>query len=1358
MKPSYLVFSIVLVTSASAAAAPPRLEMDLNGTWQYQRVAELATPPKQGEWQSFQVPGTLRGYNYERGWLRRDFTIPGDWRGKRIKIEFDGIKYNSRVFINGRRVGGCFNGYDAFEVDATAAIRFGASNQLAVGFHDWTGVFSPGKFDFSEKPSWQRARRYVTDKVIAPIGGHYDHYGIWGDVRLVAHPSVYVSDLFIKPSVRQGTLSVEYTVTNDSPEPIAVELRGIVEDQGRDKLKLPPTQLEVLAGKSVTTTIRQDWTDARYWSHEDPYLYSLRTELSSGDVQRTRFGFREFWIEGHRYILNGVNVNLLATSWWPPTEPMPRKEVEQRWQALKAAGIVCFRTHTQPWRRVHYDVADELGLLMIIEGAMWHDPYCTAYHDPTYWDNYAKMIQAMIAREKNRPSVIMWSMENEAYSGEEKTRLAVENLARVGTMAKQWDPTRPIYFESDGDPGGVADAIGMHYVHEYPEYTCWPNEAYWLEQPCNPRTWFGIESEPFLWKKQKPLYIGEFLWVPSGTPANHTVFFGDEAYRDLEMYTRRGKAEAWKMQILAFREQEVGGMCPWTVGGDELNDSNPLYRAHQYAYQHLAAYCHDYDRRFFAHEIVERRVSVFNDTLSAAPLTLNWTLSRQGDVIDQGRATLQLDAGDKRSHTLTLHMPGVDRATPLVWQLELTRSEATVFRDTHRYTVYPRLPLPTVAARVALYEQGNNAASRLLDDGKVHYARVDSLERLPADVEILIIGPDALRGEERMATVIGRTDPRRDAIAQFCQRGGRVLVLRQSSYPEGLFELGLTEHKSTMTFPLRHSHPALEGIVADDLKFWRGDNMVAVNEPPRPASGAVTAIVVSGSKTGISHAPLLERSWGQGCIVHSQLMLVEKADTEPVAGLLLGNLLQYLSEYRPTHRRVMLVGGDTPYRQKLTSLGLRFDSCEALEAALDLAPYSLVIVHGEAPPGKAAASKLQTFVAEGGHLLVHRPGTVTMSAICEALAIDLDLQPYSGPVIRADGDEPLLDSVTREDLYWTVKTQGLSWARQPRSRDMTDGMLGRAFDATGLKRLSLSDWEIEGQYVYFSDSSLHFATVGTAVGEIEFPESGSYGVGIRARGTSCQGIYPMARISIDGEPFGLVQLDGNEWTELGTYGYVEKGRRRVSISFVNDGSNPPHEDRNLEVHSLLVGANRRESDASSLTIPAAVVAVRRGSGLVLVDRLRWDTEEYNGQQADRYACSLLSTLDADFTPRPGVTIQCEQMAPQPEMNYFDSRGGVAYMGCNGYIKTTIEVAKTNTYALEVLASGDDCNGICPLVEVHVDGQKRGDVQLTTEGWSTYSLELPLEQGQHEFSLVFVNDESSPTGDRNLRLDKVTFYP
>lgn len=1337
---------------------PPRTEIDLNGTWKYQPSSEfeLGNVPESGDWWLFQVPGTRVGYDYERAWFRREFVLPANLRGKRIMIQFDGVKYNSQVYVNGQHVGGCLNGYDAFEVDATDAVRFGETNQLAVGCYDWTGVFSEGKVDFSNKPDWQRPRRYVEDKVIAPIGGHYDHYGIWGDVRLVAHPEVHVADLFIKPSVRRKELVVDYTLANESTDPVEVKLTGFVEDHRSDVLQLPVVPVIVPAGGSVTVTLRQPWPDAHYWSHEDPYLYFLRSELSTGDVRRTRFGFREFWIEGHRYVLNGSKINLLASSWWPPTEPVQREEVAETWRALKQAGVICFRTHTQPWRRVHYDVADEVGLLMIIEGAMWHDPYCTAYDEPAYWYNYSRMIRAMIAREKNRPSVIMWSMENEAYAGKEKTELAVKNLARVGRMAKIWDPTRPIYFESDGDPGGVADAIGMHYVHEYPQYTCWPNEAYWLDKPCEPHTWFGMTGEPFLWQREKPLYLGEFLWVPSGTPAAHTVFFGDDAYRDLDVYTRKSKAEAWKMQILAFRDQEVGGMCPWTVGTD-LTEDNPLYRAHQYAYKHIAAYCLDYDRRFFGGERVERRVTVFNDMLTSARLVVAWTLADGDQVVDRGRRQLQLDAGEKERMTVLLNIPSVTARTPLQWRVVVQRDGETAFEEVHEYCAFPKLPLPAPSATIGLYEPNGSATATILQDSHIAFRRIGSMEKITDEIDVLIIAPAAIGSEEHRAPVVGRRDPRRDALMRFVSRGGRVLVLRQPAYPEGLFGVMPSSQESTMAFPLRPSHPALAGLQSEDLKFWRGDNLVTSNELPRPATGAAVSIVTSGSKTGIAHAPLLERPEGSGCILHCQMLLIEKMNSEPAARRILGNVLSYLSDYHPAERKTAVVGGDSVYRTWLKGLGLQFEHFADGINGVQLNDYSLVILRGDAALDGPRSVALQKFVERGGQLLVHRPTKEIMESLQPTFDIDLEAQPYSGSISRGEGDDPALEMLTREDLYWTVKQPGLSWARQPRSSNMADGVLGRRFAASGVKRYEIETWNVEGAYVRASADSVLFASAGTAVGEIEFAESGSYAIGVRARGTPCKGIYPEIQISIDARPIGSVQLDGDGWAEIGTFGHVARGNHTVTVAFVNDQSDPPREDRNLEVDAVLVGRDQRPADLTFLTSPPAVVMVRRGKGRMVFDRLRWDTEVDNGQKAARYACSLLTSLGADFTPRPSVTLQCEQMTPEPGMNYYDSRGGVAYMGCNGYIKTDIDVAHTARYRIEVLASGDDSDGICPLVELHVDGRKVGQIQLTTEGWRSYPLELQLTEGQHEFSLHFVNDYSSPTGDRNLRLDKVEFY-
>lgn len=309
---------------------------------------------------------------------------------------------------------------------------------------------------------------------------------------------------------------------------------------------------------------------------------------------------------------------------------MSRDEIRERWETVKDMGCVAFRTHTQPWRSVHYEVADEVGLLMINEGAVWNDESVYRINDPVFWDNYAAHLKAMIDRDKNRPSMIMWSLENEFYGGRfDDDAPAKADLVRMGRLVREWDPTRPFFYESDGDPDGVADVIGIHYPHEYPEYTCWPNEAYWLAKPQKSAGHhFTNGATEFFWRKKKPLYIGEFLWLPSSNPSWHTVFFGDDAYLDYRRYRNMGKAESWRMQILGYRHHEVGGISPWTViEGGPLTEENFLYQAHQFAYQKIAAYCHDYDSRFFSGEEITRRVEVFNDVLEPSTLRLEQTES-----------------------------------------------------------------------------------------------------------------------------------------------------------------------------------------------------------------------------------------------------------------------------------------------------------------------------------------------------------------------------------------------------------------------------------------------------------------------------------------------------------------------------------------------------------------------------------------------------------------------------------------------------------------------------------------------------------------------------------------------------------
>ena len=97
------------------------------------------------------------------------------------------------------------------------------------------------------------------------------------------------------------------------------------------------------------------------------------------------------------------------------------------------------------------------------------------------------------------------------------------------------------------------------------------------------------------------------------------------------------------------------------------------------------------------------------------------------------------------------------------------------------------------------------------------------------------------------------------------------------------------------------------------------------------------------------------------------------------------------------------------------------------------------------------------------------------------------------------------------------------------------------------------------------------------------------------------------------------------------------------------------------------------------------------------------------------------------------------------------------MACNGYIQTPIQVAAAGRYSTELVASGTPAAGVYPLVEVAIDGKKAGQVQLTSGAWRSYFLDVDLTVGDHQLRLSFVNDFNTGGEDRNVMLDKASFY-
>lgn len=1343
-----------------ALACHAREEMTLNGSWEVAKVADLTTPPTDG-WTPFSVPGTLSGGRYDCAWFRRTFTIPRSMGGQRIEIHFGGVKYNSVVRVNGQKVGRYFGGYDPFDVDITAVAKVGEENLLELGCHDWTGIMSEGRVDFN--PTTRRpvdARSIPKDKLLAPVGGLWQLYGPWDEVKLRSHPAVYIKDLFIKPSWRNKQLRVEYTLANQSDTAAAVTVNAAVDDQGARALQFAPTAVTIAPGSEVSTALVADWPAPHCWSPEDPYLYFLVSRLSVGDQSfdevRTRFGFRELWIEGPRFLLNGAHITFLATSWWPPREWVTKEYIQDQIGRIKAANCVAFRTHTQPWPEIWYETADEMGLMMIPEGAVWNDDDTYRVNDPVFWDNYAKHLHAMVNREKNRASTVMYSLENEFYGGRINDRTPCKaDLVRMGRLVRQWDPTRPFMYESDGDPDGVADVIGIHYPHEYPQFTQWPNTAYWMDTPKVNPTFFTNGSSTWLWDRTKPVYIGEFLWIPSSDPSWDTVFFGDDTYLDYNYYHRAAKGESWKMAIQAYRYYGVGGISPWTMveGGALDADKNPMYAAQKYAMQHTAAYLREYDHNFFAGEIVTRTADVYNDTLSPANLVFQWALMQGERELHRGEKTLTMEPGERREVSFEALMPLVQERTPLSWRLRLLRGGEQVFEDTRPCAVHPLLALRQPARMPGLFDPSGRTGLALQKAG-LQTVPVTDLRAIPTEVRELIVGADALQSLGDSRPIIGAPSAN-TALMDFARAGGRVLVLEQSALPLGALPVTLTPNASTMTFPQVPDHPLLRGLEPLDLKWWRPDNLVSRSEVARPGGGGSRAVVVSGSQAGIAQAPLLELPVGRGLIVVCQLRVSERLGVEPAAGVLLQNALDYLPAFQPFAARTAAYFGSPQARDVLDGLGLVYTDISGSPETADWGAIDLLIVSAPVQGLKGALAQVEALVARGGTVLLHGLKPEDLELV-KPLVGDITLRPYRCAATRVPGAHPLSSFLTNEDCYWVgPQSAAHSWATRPMDDGMASFVVGKNLTDRKVAALSHNEMTVAGTYASNSQAWAILATSGSTVsGEVEIPKDGPYVIGINAGGTPCADVYPAGLLLVDGKSLGGFQCQKRELSVYTVAGRLTAGKHTLTVQFTNDASRPPLEDRNLYVEGLVVTEDDPAQGGTFLTSPAALVVFERGGGRVVLDEVNWDTTQTNATKAQRYIGGLLTGLGAQFTSTAQTVLAVNDWAHKPDMSWYRPAADGAYLGDNGWIESPVECARDGRYVLRIVARGTSAAGVFPIIVVSLDGREVGSVELKSDQNRGYPLTVDIPAGQHLLRLTFTNDLNVDGEDRNLNICRV----
>jgi len=396
--------------------------------------------------------GAGAGYlNGGVGWYRKTFTLPAAAQGKRVFVQFDGAYMDSTVWMNGTQVCARPYGYVSYECDFTSAAQFGATNVLAVRLNNQ----QPSSRWYSGSGIY----RHVWLKTVNPV-------------RVA-----YTGTRITTPAITAASATVDVTVAvqNDATSSQTVTVTSAVLDaSGAQVAQGSAPAAPVAAGSTGDVTQTLTVSNPALWSIATPNLYSLVTTISVGgavvDTYTTPFGIRSFAFDANKgFSLNGQSVKLNGVcnhhDLGSLGSAVNTRAIEKRLRMLKDMGVNALRTSHNPPAPEFLYLADSLGFLVMDEAFDTWDEAKVQFDYARFFAQWSTTdISAMVARDRNHPGVIIWSIGNEIADPGNHTA-AQSLIAAVKTQ----DTSRVIgqaFLEASPDPGtgAMEDVIGLNYA------------------------------------------------------------------------------------------------------------------------------------------------------------------------------------------------------------------------------------------------------------------------------------------------------------------------------------------------------------------------------------------------------------------------------------------------------------------------------------------------------------------------------------------------------------------------------------------------------------------------------------------------------------------------------------------------------------------------------------------------------------------------------------------------------------------------------------------------------------------------------------------------------------------------------
>ena len=606
------------IEKAYRQSTPTRERICINGLWRWQPAGKNMNPVPAENWGYFKVPGCWPGItnymqkdcqivhahqnwkdrrlrNITSAWYQRQITIPAEWVGRRITLHAEYLNSHATVYLDGKNVGSIV--FPGGELEITAFCQPGQTHVLSLLV--------------TALPLKGVMRSYTDTASAKEVKGSVARRGLCGDVYLTSTPAgTRISDVKISTSVQKWKMTFD-TALDGLAANLSYTLRARITKNRHNIAEFTSETFQKNDLKSGRIAFTRAWKPDKLWDiHTPQNIYSLCLSLtdSQGNLldasHPVRFGFREFWIDGRDFFLNGTRIFLSCV-------PLDNAQVGAAWanydaakesmERLKSFGINFVYTHNygcEPGSHLSFaevlNAADDTGMLVAFS-----QPHFSHYDwkesDADETNGYARHAEYYVRAAQNHPSVVFYSMSHNATGYSEdmnpdmidgiqnpRESWALRNAKRASRaegIVKKLDPSRIVYHHASGNLGP------MHTSNFYANFAPIQEMSDWFEHWATEgvKPLFTCEYSvpfPWDWTMYRGWYQGKREFGSAVVPWEFCLaewnaqFFGDRAFQISEMEKANLRWEA--NQFRSGRRWHRWDY-PHAVGSSAFTERQPVY-------------------------------------------------------------------------------------------------------------------------------------------------------------------------------------------------------------------------------------------------------------------------------------------------------------------------------------------------------------------------------------------------------------------------------------------------------------------------------------------------------------------------------------------------------------------------------------------------------------------------------------------------------------------------------------------------------------------------------------------------------------------------------------------------------------